>query len=90
VLVWNRLIFPNGWSISLRGMEGADPTGAAGLRDRVDNHLDRLAGAIGLSAIISVIADNAEDDDETRWRKASAMPRRPRLHAPAGASSIAN
>lgn len=64
VLVWNRLIFPNGWSISLRGMEGADPTGAAGLRDRTDNHLDRLAGAIGLSAIISVIADNAEDDDQ--------------------------
>lgn len=45
-------------------MEGADPTGAARLRDRVDNHLDRLAGAIGLSAIVSVIADNAEDDDE--------------------------
>jgi len=64
VLIWNRLIFPNGWSISLRGMEGTDPTGAAGLRDRVDNHLDRLAGAIGLSAIISVIADNAEDDDQ--------------------------
>ena len=67
VLVWNRLIFPNGWSISLRGMEGTDPTGAAGLRDRTDNHLDRLAGAIGLSAIISVIADNAEDDDENSF-----------------------
>lgn len=64
VLVWNRLIFPNGWSISLRGMEGTDPTGAAGLRDRVDSHLGRLAGAIGLSAIISVIADNAENDDQ--------------------------
>lgn len=67
VLVWNRLIFPNGWSISLRGVEGTDPTGAAGLRDRVDNHLGRLAGAIGLSAIISVIADNAEDDDENSF-----------------------
>lgn len=64
LLVWDRIVFPNGWSIPLRRMEGTDPTGAAGLRDRVDNHLDRLAGAIGLSAIISVIADNAEDDDE--------------------------
>jgi type IV secretion system protein VirB10 len=63
LLVWNRLVFPNGWSISLRGMEGTDPSGAAGLRDRTDNHLDRLAGAIGLSAIISVIAENSEDDD---------------------------
>jgi type IV secretion system protein VirB10 len=65
LLAWNRLIFPNGWSISLRGMEGTDPSGAAGLRDRTDNHLDRLAGAIGLSAIISVVAENAEDDDES-------------------------
>ncbi|MBL8552279.1 MAG: TrbI/VirB10 family protein [Hyphomonadaceae bacterium] len=63
LLVWNRLILPNGWSINLEGMEGADPSGAAGLRDRTDNHLDRLAGAIGLSAIISVVANEADDDD---------------------------
>lgn len=64
VLVWNRLILPNGWSINLQNMQGADPTGAAGLRDRTDNHFDRLAGAIALSAIISVVANNAEDDDD--------------------------
>ena len=63
-IVWNRLIFPNGWSISLRGMEGTDASGAAGLADRTDNHLDRLASAVGLSAIISVVADNAQDDDQ--------------------------
>ncbi len=63
LLVWNRLIFPNGWSINLRGMEGSDPSGAAGLRDRTDQHLDRLAGAIGLSAIISVVANEAEGED---------------------------
>lgn len=64
LLAWNRLIFPNGYSINLRGMEGSDPAGAAGLRDRVDQHLDRLAGAVGLSAIISVIANEAEGDDD--------------------------
>lgn len=63
LLVWNRLILPNGWSINLQGMEGADPTGAAGLADRTDNHLAALAGAIGLSAIISVIANEAENDE---------------------------
>jgi type IV secretion system protein VirB10 len=62
LLVWNRLIMPNGWSISLQGMEGADPTGAAGVLDHTDFHLGRLAGAVGLSAIISVVANNAEDD----------------------------
>lgn len=64
LLVWNRIIFPNGWSINLRGMEGSDPSGAAGLRDRTDQHLDRLAAAIGLSAIISVVANEAEGDHD--------------------------
>lgn len=67
LLVWNRLIFPNGWSISLRGMQGADPSGASGVRDRTDNHLGRLAGAVALSAIVSVVADNAEDDDQNSF-----------------------
>lgn len=62
VLVWNRLILPNGWSLALQGMEASDPTGAAGLSGRIDNHLGRLGGAVGLSAIMSVIANEAEDD----------------------------
>ncbi len=64
LLSWNRLILPNGWSINLREMNAADPSGAAGLSDRTDNHLDRLAGAIGLSAIISVIANESEDEQD--------------------------
>lgn len=63
LLAWNRLILPNGWSINLQGMEASDPSGASGLTDSTDNHLDRLAGAVGLSAIISVIANEAEDSD---------------------------
>jgi type IV secretion system protein TrbI len=64
LLVWNRLILPNGWSINLREMNASDPAGAAGLHDRTDNHLDRLGIAIGLSAIISVIANESEDDQD--------------------------
>ncbi len=63
LLLWDRLIFPNGWSLSLRAMQGTDPTGASGMRDRTDNHFGQLAAAIGMSAIISVVADNAQDDD---------------------------
>lgn len=65
VLSWDRLILPNGFSIDLGAMNGADPTGAAGVADAVDNHLWRLGGAVGLSAIISVIADNSERDDRS-------------------------
>jgi type IV secretion system protein VirB10 len=62
LLVWNRLILPNGWSINLRQMNASDPSGAAGLAATTNNHFPRLAGAIGLSAIISVIANQSEDD----------------------------
>lgn len=64
VLAWNRLILPNGWSIDLQQMEATDPSGASGLRDRVDNHLGRLAAAVALSSIIGVGANEAESDDE--------------------------
>ncbi len=64
LLVWNRLILPNGWSINLEGMDGADVSGAAGVRDRTDNHLGRLASAVALSAIVSVVANEAESDDD--------------------------
>jgi type IV secretion system protein VirB10 len=64
LLAWNRLILPNGWSINLRDMNATDAEGTSGLRDRTDNHLDRLGAAIGLSAIISVIANESEDEDD--------------------------
>ena len=64
LLVWNRLILPNGWSINLQEMNATDPGGASGLTDRTDNHLGRLGIAIGLSAIISVVANEAEGDDQ--------------------------
>lgn len=66
LLVWNRLILPNGWSINLQGMDASDPAGVAGLRDRTDNHLLGLTGAIAAAAIISVIANNSEGEHEDR------------------------
>lgn len=65
LLAWNRLILPNGWSINLQGMDASDPSGASGLSDRVDNHLDRLAAAIALSSIISVAANEVEDNESS-------------------------
>lgn len=53
-----------GWSTNLEGMQGSDSAGASGLSDRTDMHLDRLIAAIGMSAIVSVVANNAEEDDE--------------------------
>lgn len=66
LIVWNRLVMPNGWSIALRGMPGTDAAGASGVRDSVDAHLGRIAVASLLSGALSVAANEAEDDDSNR------------------------
>jgi len=64
LLVWNRLIFPNGRSIVLERQPGADAEGYAGLQDGVDYHWLDLAKAAGLSTLLSVGAELAADDDD--------------------------
>ncbi|MGX1097348.1 TrbI/VirB10 family protein [Amorphus sp. MBR-141] len=54
LLVWNRLIFPNGRSIVLERQPGADAEGNAGLEDGVDYHWGELFKAAVLSTILSV------------------------------------
>jgi type IV secretion system protein VirB10 len=51
IVVWSRLIFPDGSSVDLDGMVGHDASGAAGFHDQVDNHFVRLVSmALMLSA----------------------------------------
>ena len=64
LLVWNRLIFPNGRSIVLERQPGTDAQGYAGLEDGVDMHWWDLARAIGLSTLLSVSAELAMDDQD--------------------------
>ena len=47
LLVWNRLILPNGWSINLQNMDATDSGGSAGLSDRTDNHGQSLGTPCG-------------------------------------------
>lgn len=64
LLVWNRLIFPNGRSIVLERQPGADAEGYAGLQEGVDYHWWDLAKAAGLSTLLSVGAELATNDDD--------------------------
>lgn len=64
LLVWNRLIFPNGRSIVLERQPGADAEGYSGLQDGVDYHWWDLAKAAGLSTLLSVAAELATNDDD--------------------------
>jgi len=68
LLVWSRLIFPNGRSIVLERQPGADAEGYAGLQDGVDYHWWDLAKAAGLSTLLSVGAELAVDDDDRLLR----------------------
>ena len=54
LLVWTRLIMPNGRSIMLERQPGADTAGYAGLEDDVDNHWGALFKAALLSTVIGV------------------------------------
>ena len=54
LIVWTRLLLPNGNSIRLEGMPGVDMTGYAGLRGRVNNHFWPLLRAVLMSSVLSV------------------------------------
>ncbi|MEA4838668.1 MAG: TrbI/VirB10 family protein [Rhodospirillaceae bacterium] len=68
LLVWNRLIMPNGRSIVLERQPGADGQGYAGLEDGVDYHWWDLAKAAGLSTLLSVGSELAVDDQDRLLR----------------------
>ena len=68
LLVWNRLIMPNGRSIVLERQPGADTQGYAGLEDGVDYHWWDLAKAAALSTLLGVGAELATDDNDRLLR----------------------
>jgi type IV secretion system protein VirB10 len=59
LIVWSRLIMPNGNSISLEGMPGVDLSGYAGLKDRVNNHYGKLLTGVVLGSVIGAGAQVA-------------------------------
>lgn len=65
LLVWNRLIFPNGRSITLERQPGADAQGYAGLEDGVDYHWGELFKAAALSTLLSVGAEAGSSGQES-------------------------
>jgi type IV secretion system protein TrbI len=54
LLVWTRLIMPNGRSIVLERQPGVDTAGYSGLEDDVDNHWGALFKAALLSTLLGV------------------------------------
>jgi type IV secretion system protein VirB10 len=59
LVVWTRLIFPDGRSLDLDRMVGTDAAGQSGLTDRVNNHTGKLLMAGLLSTLFGVGANAA-------------------------------
>ena len=64
LVVWNRLIRPDGSSLVIENLPGVDRTGQAGLRDRVDRHRGSLFSAAILSSVLSVASELGSDEDD--------------------------
>jgi len=65
LLVWNRIIMPNGTSIVLERQPGADAEGYSGLEDDVDYHWGQLFKAALLSTLLSVGSEAGYSGNES-------------------------
>ncbi len=69
LLVWSRLILPNGKSLLLEKASAADARGYAGLTDTVDNHWAAIVNGAAISTLLGVGAqtgDTQSDSDLVR------------------------
>ncbi|WP_340691513.1 TrbI/VirB10 family protein [Hyphomonas sp.] len=63
LLVWTRIIMPDGTSIRIDNLAGVDARGYAGLEDKVDYHAWRLLQGLALSTLLGVGSELASDDE---------------------------
>jgi type IV secretion system protein TrbI len=69
LLVWSRLILPNGKSLVLDKASAADARGFAGLADSVDNHWAAVVNAAAISTLLGMgpqTGDTQSDSDLVR------------------------
>lgn len=71
LVAWGRIIFPDGSSVTLGAMPGADMSGYSGFKDQVNNHYIRAYGnAFLLSLIVgstSYLVDHFDEDDHDAY-----------------------
>ena len=59
LIVWQRIIMPDGASLRIDNVPATDPSGYAGLQDKVDLHTWQLLKGIALSTLLGVGSDLA-------------------------------
>ncbi|MBZ9803421.1 TrbI/VirB10 family protein [Mesorhizobium sp. ES1-6] len=70
MLVWTRLILPDGSSIVMERQQGADSSGFAGLEGDVDHHWGQMFRAAALSTLLGIGTSLGSSDNESDIAKA--------------------
>jgi type IV secretion system protein VirB10 len=65
LLVWQRIILPDGSSIQIDNLPATDAAGYAGLSDKVDYHSWRLLKGVALSTLLGVGTELSIGDNES-------------------------
>ena len=63
LLVWSRIVMPDGSSVRIDNLAGVDARGYAGLEDKVDYHSWKLLQGALLSTLLGVGSELASDDE---------------------------
>ena len=64
LIVWDRILLPDGASIQIDALPGADQSCYAGLSDKVDHHWGRVFVAAGFASILGIGTELTIDDDD--------------------------
>jgi type IV secretory pathway VirB10-like protein len=72
MVVWNRLIYPDGKQLNIEGMIGASGDGTSGLSDEVDNHYARIFGSAFLVSLLGVSAQLSQPQNSSLLSAPSA------------------
>ena len=67
LVVWKRILFPNGQSINLQGMPGVDMGGYAGFNDQVNNHYGKLFGSVILMSVLGAGSQLAQPQNNNSF-----------------------
>ncbi|OZB31596.1 MAG: hypothetical protein B7X47_10190 [Ferrovum sp. 34-44-207] len=64
-IVWNSLLFPDGSTFNLKGLEGSDEQGQSGLTDLTDNHTGRIISSALLISVLGVGAQLSQPQNSS-------------------------
>jgi len=73
LIAWNRVVFPDGSSVTLGAMPGTDISGYSGYKDKVNNHYLKIFGSAfmmslisgGMSYAVDQVSNNDSDSNST-------------------------